>query len=125
VKAFRGESKQRPGHNRLVERVRPMLSCNQLKVGRDGRDNNRGKLGAEVLLLRVKSSFLEREREDTRITSKRLMITRLKTYKWAEANIYTRQLDKSGGQRPVAQTKRKKVRAKVEACKWITRWKEQ
>ena len=39
-----------------------MLSCNQLKVSRDGRDNDRGEFGAEVLLLRVKSSFLERER---------------------------------------------------------------
>ena len=39
-----------------------MLSRNQLKVGRDRRDNDRGKFGAEVLLLRVMSSFLERER---------------------------------------------------------------
>jgi len=39
-----------------------MLSRNQLKVGEGERDNNRGEIGAEVLLLRVKSSFLERER---------------------------------------------------------------
>ena len=58
VKAFRGESERCPGRNRLVGGVRPMLSCNQLKVGRNGRDNDRGEFGAEVLFLRVKSSFL-------------------------------------------------------------------
>ena len=47
-----------------------MLSRNQLKVGGNGRDDDRGEFGAEVLFLRV--------REDTRITSKRLIITRLK-----------------------------------------------
>ena len=39
-----------------------MLSCNQLKVSEGERDNDRGGIGAEVLLLRAKSSFLERER---------------------------------------------------------------
>ena len=55
-----------------------MLSRNQLKVGRNGRDGDRGKFSAEVLFLRVKKFLSLREREDTRITSKRLMITRLK-----------------------------------------------
>jgi len=58
VKAFWGESERHPGRNRLVGGDRPMLSRNQLKVGRNGRDDDRGEFGAEVLLLRVKSSFL-------------------------------------------------------------------
>jgi len=39
-----------------------MLSRNQLKVGEGERDNDGGKIGAEVLFLRAKSFFPERER---------------------------------------------------------------
>ena len=39
-----------------------MLSRDQLKVGKGERDNNRGVISAEVLILRAKSLFSERER---------------------------------------------------------------
>ena len=38
-----------------------MLSRNQLKVGKGEKDNNRGIISAEVLLLEGKELFLERE----------------------------------------------------------------
>jgi len=39
-----------------------MLSRNQLKVSRNGRDGDRGEFGAEVLFLRVKKFLSLRER---------------------------------------------------------------
>jgi len=45
--------------------------------------------------LRVKRSFL-REREGTRITSKRLMITRTENLQVSKGHIYTQRLDESG-----------------------------
>jgi len=73
--------------------------------------------------LRGKSSL--REREDTRISSKRLIITRLKNIQVGRGQYLYQTVRRIWGTRPVAQTKRKKVGAKVEARKRITRWKEQ
>jgi len=75
-----------------------MLSRNQLKVGGDGRDDDRGEFGAEVLLLESKEFLFLREREDTRVPSKRLMDNKTGEHTVGRGHIYTRQLDKSGGQ---------------------------
>ena len=95
-----------------------MLSRNQLKVGEGERDNDQGEIGAEVLLLRVKSSFLERERRH-KDNQQRLMITRLRNIQVGRGQ-YLYRMDGSGEQRLKAQTKKEIIGARLQSRKWQT-----
>ena len=59
------------------------------------------------------------EREDTRITSKRIMITRLRNIQMGRGQ-YLYWTDGSGEQRLEAQTKKESVGVRLQSRKWKT-----
>jgi len=67
----------------------------------------------------VQKFFFLRVREDTRITSKRLMITRLRNIQMGRGQ-YLYRTDGSGEQRLEAQTKKESVGVRLQSHKWKT-----